>query len=416
MSPIDPLSTRGQWHDVASAARIFLGRVRRTIIPFGLREAPSRGNEPVYDFRAELDGPSRGDALLCYLPAAFELRGEARSISSHSNLMMSFELACALNRSGYSVDVIDYRHWNFSPRKRYEIVIGMTANFSRLVRAVQPKYSIYFATRSAMHFEIDALRSRYLNLQARRNVAMAFPYPDIGVIECGHLESVNAIFVVGNERTASTYSIYQRPTFCLPNIQIRPMWRVDGQVQRDYRSARNRFVMLVNGSMIHKGVDLALEVFAKSPNMKLTLFAPERDIEFMRLYRQELFHSPNIHFGGWINLNGSEFRRACEEAAFGLSLSCSEGMSGAMLNMMAAGLIPVATPTTGVELSNFGFEAEYWTVEGIRQLLHCCVELSPEECSTRSNLVLDTMLTTYNAAHFRQTISSSLDAVLSRPQ
>jgi hypothetical protein len=47
--------------------------------------------------------------------------------------------------------------------------------------------------------------------------------------------------------------------------------------------------------MVHKGLDLVLEAFARMPECQLTIVGPVRnEPEFVNVYRKELFHTPNI--------------------------------------------------------------------------------------------------------------------------
>ena len=60
--------------------------------------------------------------------------------------------------------------------------------------------------------------------------------------------------------------------------------------------------------MVHKGLDLVLEAFAGMPEYHLTVCGPvasEKDFE--RGYNQELYHTPNIHTFGWIDVDSPKF-------------------------------------------------------------------------------------------------------------
>jgi glycosyltransferase involved in cell wall biosynthesis len=76
--------------------------------------------------------------------------------------------------------------------------------------------------------------------------------------------------------------------------------------------------------------------------------------EFCRLYRKELFATPNVHAIGIIKVNSPEFYELTRKCCFVILSSATEGQPGSVVHCMWTGLIPVTTNVVGIDLDEFG--------------------------------------------------------------
>jgi glycosyltransferase involved in cell wall biosynthesis len=120
--------------------------------------------------------------------------------------------------------------------------------------------------------------------------------------------------------------------------------------------------------MVHKGLDLVLEAFAGMPELELVVAGPvEREREFERAFATELYRTPNIRSLGWLDVAGPGFLELARGTLGLVYPSCSEGQNGGTVTCMHAGLIPLVTRETGVDVtSEYGVLLGEPTVEGIR--------------------------------------------------
>jgi len=204
--------------------------------------------------------------------------------------------------------------------------------------------------------------SRLLALQRRKGVTLQprrFEMPNLGI------EHATCATMMGNEFTKRTYSYANKPIYCLPiSTPVLYPWHDE----KNYEAYRKRFIWFGSGGMVHKGLDLVLDVFASMPDYHLTICGPvEHEKDFERAYYKELYQSPNIRTVGWVDVTTPEFTAITNTAVGLIYPSCSEGQCGGVVTCLHAGLIPIVSRESGVDVSaDFGMHLESCGLEDIR--------------------------------------------------
>ena len=148
----------------------------------------------------------------------------------------------------------------------------------------------------------------------------------------------------------------------------------------------NSFVWFGSTGVIHKGLDILVEAFAKLPSKRLNIYGiSKQEIAMIKPYigRNTFLHEK-------INVMDNTFiSEVVEKNAFIVSLSCSEGMQSGVATCMLHGLIPIVTKETGYESQNFIFEfSDYHLDSVVNTILHTS-SLSIAEINRLSRLVYD---------------------------
>ena len=76
--------------------------------------------------------------------------------------------------------------------------------------------------------------------------------------------------------------------------------------------------------------------------------------EFLREYERELYRTPNIHAVGWVNIGSQQFLDITQSCVAVVHASCAEGTVGSVITCMHAGLIPIVSYESGVDVHDFG--------------------------------------------------------------
>jgi glycosyltransferase involved in cell wall biosynthesis len=121
--------------------------------------------------------------------------------------------------------------------------------------------------------------------------------------------------------------------------------------------------------MVHKGLDLVLEAFAQMPDFHLTVCGPvQHEKDFEDAYNKELYHTANILTTGWMDVSSPEFIEIARNCAGLVYPSCSEGQAGSVVTCMRAGLVPIVSLESGVDVSDdFGVSLRESSVNEIRE-------------------------------------------------
>ncbi|RJP78001.1 MAG: glycosyltransferase family 1 protein, partial [Desulfobacteraceae bacterium] len=304
----------------------------------------------------------KGNVLLAYILEPFLLKpGEAVS-GSHTHDWESLQIGKTFQELGYAVDVIDFRNHEFIPQKDYSFFVSARSSFLQIGKRLNPGcIKIVHLETSHFLFNNTAAYKRNLDLQQRRGVTMtslkwiqpnwAIEYADFATIK-------------GNQFTIDTYAYAGKPFFQTANPAVISLpWSENKQ----FDACRNHFMWLGSDGLVHKGLDLVLEVFAGMPDHHLTVCGPvQQDKRFEKAYYKELYEMPNIHTYGWMDVNSKAFIDLTDNCIGLVYPSCAEAQAGAAVNCLQAGLIPIISYESGVDVNDFGIILMECTIQEIR--------------------------------------------------
>jgi glycosyltransferase involved in cell wall biosynthesis len=341
-------------------------------------------------------GAPKGNALLAYIIDPF-LAGEDDLIPRvHTHFAESLLIARVLLDSGYCVDVIDYRDPDFEPQKDYALFVSARTNLEAIAARLNDDCTI-IAHLDTAHFLFNdsAAFARLLDLQRRRNVT---------VFETRFVEQNRAIevadygVVLGNDFTLGTYEYAGKPMFRLsvPTPQQYPM-----DERKDYEESRTRFLWFGGDALVHKGLDLVLEAFTEMPELELVVCGPiDRENDFRNEFSKELYHTPNIETLGWMDVGSAAFLEVARRCVAFVYPSCSEGQAGAAVTCMKAGLIPIVSYESGVDVHDSGCLLAECSVSEIKDRVRGVAALPPEELRSRAERTWRRALHQHDPEHY----------------
>jgi glycosyltransferase involved in cell wall biosynthesis len=325
-------------------------------------------------------GRSRGNVLLSYIIDPFLLAEDQPVSSAHTHDWESLQIAKTFLELGYYVDVISYKNVKFQPEKDYTIFIDARYNLERLAPLL-PKacIKIMHIDSSHMVYHDAAEARRLLELQQRRGVTLRprrWEMPNLAI------EHADCATILGNEFTMSTFRYAKKPLYRIPiSTPVLYPWP-EG---KNFDGCRRRFLWLGSGGMVHKGVDLILEAFAQMPDHHLTICGPVREEkDFESAYYKELYKMPNIHTFGWIDVTRPEFVETATNCATLIYPSCSEGQAGSVVTCLHAGLIPIVSQQSGVDVNDFGLVLRECSIAEIKNAVRTVSELPCQELQMRA--------------------------------
>ena len=255
-------------------------------------------------------------------------------------------------------------------------------NFERIATALDKDcVKILHASTGHPYFHNSAEAKRLMAIQERRHATLRsrrFMDPTYAMaIEFADCVTVHCAFGVKNFEYAN------KPIHLVPNaVPYTNSW----EDSKDFEACRFRFLWLGSYGMVHKGLDLVLEAFAGMPEYHLTVCGPvSKEKDFEQVYFQELYHTPNIHTHGWIEVESAEFRELANRCLGLVYPSCSEANAGSVLICLHAGLIPIISSESGVDVDKeVGVVLDDCSVETIRDAVHQISARSPSELKRMS--------------------------------
>jgi glycosyltransferase involved in cell wall biosynthesis len=258
-------------------------------------------------------------------------------------------------------------------------------------------------------FNNCAAYQRVLDVQRRRRVTLN-SYKMFG--NTWAIENADYATVLGNRFVLSTYRYAKKPLFSLPvPAAIEYSW----MASKDFDSCRNHFLWFGSSGLVHKGLDLTLEAFIQMPDSHLTVCGPVREEpDFEKAYYRELYETPNIHTIGWVDIGGPEFLDIIQKCVGLVYPSCSEAQAGAVVTCLQAGLIPIVSFETGLDVEDFGILLKECTVDEIKNTVQELSALPAQELKARARSAWEFARANHTKERYSKAFENILDEIIAR--
>lgn len=346
--------------------------------------------------------------LICYLLDWFV--GDKHI--GHSNVAEAYFSAEIFSELGYNVDVINYEHAESRPREffsNYDAVYGKTplqAVFSG------PNVITYSGGVPFKNLNKEALKRGYDFYKA----SSQSPLKSLCENTYSHLVFNKNIFL-GNS--------YTKKQFVLDGLEdVQKLYNLNGfyfdiydlDIQnKDFSTARNHFLWWGSRGAIHKGLDIAIEVFKNRPDLTLHICGfRENEHEFFNYYNDELTNKlPNIINHDFVDMQSDEFKELMNTCCAVVSPSLSEGGAIGIINVMAnGGMIPITSLTSGLDVGHYGFMFDKIDVQTVSSFVDNFNKLSTDEIKELSLKVKNETRNIYSIENYKSNLKLILNKLL----
>jgi glycosyltransferase involved in cell wall biosynthesis len=357
-----------------------------------------------------------GDVLLSYLTDP--LVAPDLDWACHSNWWRCRQIAKTFLDLGLAVDVIDWTNREFQPARDYRFLIDIADNVCRLAPVLnQSCVKVLHATGKHWLFHNRAELSRLAAVAERRGIALAprlSQTPHRGLELCDFC----TVLGLGDRGTIETFSYAHKP---IRSIAPSSVAEFPWDETKDFERARRRFLWFGSRGMVHKGLDLVLEAFAGMPDLELTVCGlVDEEPDFVECYRRELYQTANIRTLGWVDVRRPEFTAVAHDVAALIFPSASEACAGGVLACMHAGLIPLVSRETGVDVGDGDYVLAESSIPAIREAARQLSRQSGDELQRRSRAVWEFARRNYTrqryAEEFRRAVVEWLPDAAARLQ
>ena len=355
------------------------------------------------------DGISKGNALLSYIIDPFMVDDESQISNSHTHHWESYLIAKAFLLMGYTVDVISYLDDRFVPEKKYALFLAARTNFERIAKLLNND-CIKIAHLDTSHwlFNNSAILKRSLEVQQTRGVSLtSFKFIEYNWA----IEYADYATVLGNQFTVDTYKYAKKPVYRIPisSCNLYP-WNAE----KDFDHCRNRFLWFGSKGFVHKGLDLVLDAFVNMPDCHLYVCGPISDEPgFQEAFDKELYNTPNIHTLGWVDVDSEEFLDISRKCVGLVYPSCAEGGGGSVIQCMHAGIIPLVTHESSVDISDeYGVILKQFSVEEIMEKIRTISSLQSDKLEQMSRKAWEFARKNHTRERFFEAFKQRMQAII----
>lgn len=333
----------------------------------------------------------------------------------HTNNWEIICIAQVLNQLGFSVDIVDRtvtpEELDTLPYTSYDLFLGIGAGnsgryFARIAAKLPQALKIFYAAGPDPDQSNAWIREQYAQFSKRHPEADHItPRRTIDLVDITEsMRVTDAIFCIGNAYTSGTYKKYGKP------IQlIRPSSSPLLSLSTEDLASRNpqHFLYFGGSGHIVKGLDLVVETFQALPDHHLFICGPEEP-EFEQVYHLRSDPPKNIHWIGFVDVAGEQFRKITSDCSYIILPSCSEGIATSVTTCLRRGLIPLVTKETGIDTEGFGYVIEDpYNLAALRAQIAAATHLSTKE---RTERMIGSYLHSfqYTQGQFERDITSAL--------
>ena len=332
-----------------------------------------------------------------------------------SNLIVSLFL-----KRGYLVDVIHYTNRSFVPKERYDVIFTLTEDLYRLVAFVENPpdeiIKIWHLIVSSVQQNNGSELERAEALLARHPGALYAPKrQELNErLQERTMELADRCIMVGNKVVLDTYPTHLHDKIDLVTISASPLYHI--KTEAEYVPSEREFVWYFGNGAVRKGLDIVLETFARNPSWKLNVIGlAQTEPDFMKIYRRELLETPNIKLHGFLNPSSKQFDDVIRKCFCFIAPTCTESISTAVATMMQAGLYPLVSRETGVDLpAGAGMYFTELSPEEVERLASRALALPDDALREQIAATQGCALEAYSRATFARKMDNALERVLTR--
>lgn len=350
-------------------------------------------------------------ALIIYTPAGIEryLRGIPLSnpfFNKHTIYWESVEMVRQLNKAGYLVDYADNRFPVAADWSRYDLVIDIADNLKNIPANSKTKKVLWATYNHWLHWNMGELQ-RIESFKNRTGIVVPM---NRQLPNNQSDEHADYITYFGTDLQIDSFS--KKPEKVLINISS---CYVPPYKKKNIEEARNKFLWIAGGGVLHKGLHLAIEAFQKVPEAELFVVGDMKDeTQFYKWASSILVKHRNIHESGWFDLTSPEFDKLADQCIGVLYLASACGGPGATARVLHNGLIPIVTPTGFVRAEHLGYQTTGQTdqeiIDSVVSHVRTIMQLPKQELQAKSNAVREFA----KKNHTREAFSQSFSEFISR--
>lgn len=325
----------------------------------------------------------RENVLISYITEPFKNGIHLR----HTNQAEALEIAKVFNELGYNIDIVDYCYEGNLNYDKYSVIFGFGEPLEKSFYDRNHKIlTVYYGT---------GMNTIYSNFFTLKRIEEVYKKTGKWLLESGRIVDkawsvqtslVDSIITLGNDEVVNSYKKhFFKKIYNIPVTYYKLFDQEDILKNKNFREAKSHFLWFGSSGLIHKGLDLLLEVFKEIPDLYLHVCGPiDNEPKFKNVYYEELYNTKNIHTYGYQDIKSKSFKDIISKCAFIIFPSCSEGEPSSVINVMVYGLIPIVTNTAGIRIKDFGIEIKQLTRMSVKESITKAANLNESEIKERS--------------------------------
>jgi hypothetical protein len=344
--------------------------------------------------------------LLSYITEPFVMK----NAFSHTNTLECFIAAEIFNELGFCVDVANFNSDKKINYKKYDVIYGMGKILENSFYVDKPNLTrMFYATGCNPTYSNNKTILKVRKFRENHNKLIIKSSRFIE--KSTELQTLlsDRVVVLGNQLVLNTYT--DLDVNALDRYKNLNAFYYDAHdtnsKNKDYSIAKKHFLWFGSTGLLHKGLDLLIDIFSKRDDIFLHICgAPESENEFFEYYSPILSKSKNIINHGFVDIKSEEYIEITNKCAFTIAPSVSEGGAASTLNTIAnGGLIPIITKYSGLDVEEFGLVIEEPIISCVQDAIEKAEILSNENLINMSRLATEQIRSAYSHKNYKDNLT-----------
>ena len=362
-------------------------------------------------------GPARGRVLLSYALTSAGLPSDHPMFCYHTGPWESNQIIRMFNAYGFIVDCIHYTNRSFIPQADYDIIFACTGELYRLTAASQSAkipIKIWHSVVSAIDYNNAAELRQIAALEERRPGTLYWPkrQEPYEYLQSRLMALADYCVLIGNQHVQDTFPRHFHPKITRVTVTASPLARV--KAAAEMVPPEREWLWFFGHGAVRKGLDLALEAFARHPEWRLNVIGlADQEPDFMKIYRRELLTLPNIVYHGYLNPGSEKFNAIARRCFALIAPTATESISTAVATMLQVGFYPLLSRETGIDLpAGAGLCLDELTVPEIEAKVALIQQKSAAELTAAISRIQADALVQFSRPKFLSDMGSFIKKVL----
>jgi hypothetical protein len=295
-----------------------------------------------------------------------------------------FKIINVFSQFGYCIDLAshnDIKAIQMLSKKDYDMVFGFGDAFYEFAELRPEVLSVLYMTEHHPDFSFreEQKRADYFYERHGRRVPLERSGRFYKKEHMGH--KYDSVITLGEVKPFAKQ--YKNPYNIYPSGFISRDFEFP---VKDFEKARKNFLWLGSDAVIHKGLDLLIDIFSLRDDIFLHICGlNEKSRKLLGIPKRE-----NLLDYGFINVQSPEFQDIIGKCAFSVLPSCSVGFATSITTSMLYGMIPVVNKDTGFNrLNDLAFFFDDYHVESMAKVLNDLADKNPSDLISLSENVKD---------------------------
>ena len=346
------------------------------------------------------------NALVSYLKDPF-IRGIKYT---HSAYQECYTAAEVLHELGYKVDVAQYLDdTSLIDYSKYKVIYGFGIPFEKVFYLPNLEHivKILYSPGCNLFFSNKVSGLRVASFFKNKGKIISDSSRVLKHFWTFQYILSDYIVALGNEFVVNTF-LEINPNLICKSIEAFyfDVYDIDLNT-KDFVNSRKHFLWFGSSGLLHKGLDLVIDIFAKRDDIILHICgASKSEIGFWEFYQPIIDRCHNIIEHGFIDINSDQFKNLMNICAFCIFPSVSEGGSPALLNIMAnGGLIPITSVECGIDLNDLGFIFSEFDEAAINTKIDNALSMDIGTTKEKAKFVKNVIRTKYTYANYKANLT-----------